>query len=109
MDYLQGHLAEAYFHDRARSEAEDEGSRTDWLQSIYAVGGDREPMQTGVASVKFVEVVDQAWLEIPGDFSRVVSLVVAVAWSHRQARARARRAAGEDEPSWPDPETRAQF
>jgi len=38
-----------------------------------------------------------------------VALVVAVAWSHRQARARARRAAGEDEPSWPDPETRAQF
>ncbi|MBA2299243.1 MAG: prolipoprotein diacylglyceryl transferase [Chloroflexi bacterium] len=38
-----------------------------------------------------------------------VALVVAVAWSGRQVRARARAAAGEDDPSWPDPETRAQF
>ena len=39
----------------------------------------------------------------------VVVLVAVVLWSHRRERTRSSRAAGDDEPAWPDPETRPQF
>jgi hypothetical protein len=38
-----------------------------------------------------------------------VALVAATLWWSRRMRARASRIDGEDGPSWPDPETRAQF
>lgn len=82
MDYLHGHLAEAYFHDQTRRQREDvRARRENWLQSMNAMGQNGEPMQTGVATVKFVDVVDRAWLEIPGDFSRAISLVISLKWN----------------------------
>ena len=39
----------------------------------------------------------------------VVVLVALGLWSHRRGRSRTTRTAGDEEPSWPDPETRPQF
>lgn len=84
MDYLHGHLAEAYFHDRRRRQHERDDVRLaqqNWLQSINAMAENGGSMQTAVVTVKFVDVTGRAWVDIPGDFSRAISLVVSIRWT----------------------------